>query len=181
MPAFLVAFFVALLAFGTTTSSAQEIELPIEGGAGGVPFRVTCPPGDYLMGFEGRVGGWVDSMYIHCLKGPHWRDGYNQGQLMGNGLGGRPIYGGCPYSYAIRNIIFNAVEYENTHVLNHIRGECKNIWGVQTRDFEFGPRDGPHNHANQTCPPGTLAVGLRGRQGLYIDAIGLICRAAPPP
>jgi hypothetical protein len=36
----------------------------------------------------------------------------------------------------------------------------------------------------QTCPTGELAVGLAGKSGLYVDALGLICEpvpAAPPP
>jgi len=62
--------------------------------------------------------------------------------------------------------------------------------GTGQLDGEFGPdsyfgttglRQGP-NYSAETCPNGTVAVGIRGRAGRFVDAFGLICevRASTP-
>ena len=36
------------------------------GGPGGGPYSLTCAPGQYLVGFHARTGGWVDGIGLLC-------------------------------------------------------------------------------------------------------------------
>jgi hypothetical protein len=65
-----------------------------------------------------------------------------------------------------------------------IFGDCNSVtspraplkgWMVGHSQTSYFP-----NSASYECPFGELVTGIHGRHGLYIDAIGLICRPFPP-
>src|SRR6185369_2886226 len=61
--------FAAAMTFAIVLASAQPahaIVIGAMGGPGGGPFNLTCPAGQYLVGFHARSGGWVDAVGIIC-------------------------------------------------------------------------------------------------------------------
>ena len=55
-----VDFFVAARASGIVAgaSVSEALDIPSQGSGRGGPFRATCDDGSYVVGFDGRVGGW---------------------------------------------------------------------------------------------------------------------------
>jgi len=57
-----------------------------------------------------------------------------------------------------------------------------NIAVISAADDFFGPRIGGNGGGRwiDRCPPGQFVVGLAGRAGLWVDAMGIICAAWNP-
>jgi hypothetical protein len=84
----------------------------------------------------------------------------------------------CKPESMLAGIDVDFVKYENTHVLNFLRGYCDNPTTRRRVTFiDVGQNDNqfvvPFKHR---CPTGQYMTGIVGREGLYIDAVGIICR-----
>jgi hypothetical protein len=164
--------------------------LPPLGNQGGNQYQVQCGPMQNLMGFELRVGIYVDAIRPVCVVtygaiatgdqvvAPNW-NGDN---------GGHPIRLLCPTSTPIV-IGIEASEtlpnHQSTEFISAIHLYCGQAIPTQASpslpsavfDGQGNPDNGNGSLGHQTCPDGQVAVGVHGRAGTYLNAVGLICGA----
>jgi hypothetical protein len=176
------------------------------GGTGGIPFQFVCPNNHYLVGFWIETGSWLDSFRAFC--GPATTDGrwalehgyadQNWAEPWGNdfavggggGIAITPI--SCPKDTFV-GAIYPRVALIAPRYLYDLTIECV---GLLT-----GRKNGvvvriPHtaNHPNfyatgalRCQDPGSLAIGVYGQAGAFIDRLGAVCDTAnfwlmaPPP
>jgi hypothetical protein len=181
------------------------IDLPVHGSGRGGPFRVACPGGSFMTGFDGRTGAWIDQFRIVCASfDPNAREMVNPRPVnvtIGISGGGGPSSASCPGGWAISGINYQETKGDGpTNVGHSIGFTCAATVGPEivarhfgpttaredrTRSTGFGQSFGSADFAPSICPGGEFAIGLYGRSGKFVDAVGLICvplpAAAPPP
>lgn len=192
---------VLLLIGAVTLDSSQALaaELPVRGGKGGEYFHDACPAGSYLVGLEGRNGAWVDQIAPICAP---WRWDLRAfgppltGALHGTSGGGVFNKRICSPDKAITQwFLFPTVGNGSREpkFVETIHGKCDRIEPPflskkKLESLSFGcsapftcMRGLPRETWMEACPQGELAVGIHGRAGLFLDAIGLICAPRPIP
>ncbi|MEO8366347.1 MAG: tachylectin-related carbohydrate-binding protein [Pseudoxanthomonas sp.] len=182
-------------------AQADAALAPLGGGGGGA-FTSRCPQGKVLAGLEIRAGDDIDSVRALCAT-PLGRDAVDHPVPFTDPFGGD---GGsprgsfvCPDAMPVVTGLRVESEGEDTTIVNGISMYCGKVDRVQPEDPRIAeqfiaPRlggDADDNHASSgdaLCPPGSVAVGIDGRSGVWLDAIGLVCGAppvvattAPPP
>jgi hypothetical protein len=177
-------------------AQADAVLEPI-GGRGGNHFVARCPEKKYLTGFDLRVGGNVDAIRPLCVSA------YAPGQAgaiepyrfgFGGTGGGDDVRVVCRTDAPVVAAIRVGYEGAQSKIVNNIHLFC----GLAAADqhvakYPAAVFDGPpttpigtsnSSRANsyvlsrQDCPPGLVAVGISGRSGTWLDALGLIC--GPP-
>ena len=192
---FLTPLVVSILAFALPASA--ETVLPPIGGPGGAAFTERCAPGRILFGLELTVGDSVDSARPICA------DVLAGGQAAKDDAQG-PRHGGpnrllrvtCPIN--LPAILSLRIRWGGTKILfvNSIRLFC----GRATQGPQIPIRipaaafdgvaptgGGPLFHSvfaqisdeTQNCPKGQIALGVNGRSGTLLDALGLVCGLSP--
>jgi hypothetical protein len=168
---------------------------PLFGGPGGEAVNFSCRDGDYLVGLMGRVGDWMDQVRAICA--PWWADQRKFGVTVpgipfGTSRGGSMFERTCPRGYAIaglRGWYIVGDEHQAKFIAN-LTASCVAVeppWDRQeftVGALAYGQKHGgytPNYGGGQACPAGELAVGLHGRAGLFVDALGLVCAPAPRP
>jgi len=174
-----------LLAVGAMTSVAiaQVGDTTIVGGPGGGNFRDQCPDNYALYGVNFTSGKDVNSIGTVCIQ-------YDGGVLVGDPVGqrtfGQPVdHAGsawCPPHTVVEAV---QVDVSGANVLHNIHFNCRDLithsyhmsTGVTTNGGGTARSDGTG------CGGGAIAIGVIGRYGSMVDAIGLICRVVnrPPP
>jgi len=173
------------------TSGAAVAYLPPQGGNGGGQYKAQCGPTENLMGFELRVGNFIDAIRPVCVitygataignqvVPPTWN----------GGTGGHAEKLLCPAStpivIAVAAGFSGTIEDNPTVVLSAIHLYCGQAVAAQKPaafpsavfDAPGNTRIGPFDGAPQVCPAGQVAVGVHGRAGTWLDALGLICGA----
>jgi hypothetical protein len=194
-------FFLAPLAFVAFATffaaSAPALDLPPQGMGRGGPFRAQCNAG-FMVGFTGRVGAWIDNLRPICAtwNGRQLVNPTSHPFQVGLSQGGGPASASCP------NFIGQIVLYDTkgdgpTDVMHHIDFQCFTSTSVDEGWRQYGSstktesrdtgllRKGYTGQFVSPCPRGQAAVGLHGRHGSFVDALGLICEpmpaVAPPP
>ena len=183
----------ALLAFVLSAQAqADAIRQPI-GGSGGSQFVARCQQGQHLTGFELRVGNDVDAIRPICVTA------YGRAEAgplepypskFGGTGGGADIQLLCPRDNPIVVAMYVRAEGVRTISVNNIHLFCGVAAATQKwSDYPSAVYDGPRDSgvdespqarqrdAMQYCPAGLVAVGINGRSGIYVDALGLICGA----
>lgn len=161
-----------------------------DGGSGGNPFRFECPRGSYIVGFQAKAGEWIDRLQPMCAP---WMPNSNSfgpitvGPSFGQSRGGQTDVTNCNDGTVKNRAIARWAVYflrSDSKLVALIFGDCNSVtpprsplkgWTVGHTNTNYFP-----NSASHECPFGELVTGIHGRQGLYIDAIGLICRPFPP-
>jgi hypothetical protein len=178
----------------------------VVGGPGGAPFRIKCD--GFIVGFEGRSGAWIDHLTIVCGTLDPDKKRFSKTGAVSAGVGagkGGPTAASCPSGFAV-----TAIRFQNTW--REGRTDRNDGW-VKFIEFTCAPPDrsqsvrrtfGPPGEVEPPCPScfgpigaplinlthrdscsKEFAVGLNGRSGSAIDALGLICEplpaAAPAP
>lgn len=182
-------FFVSgLILAGPNLAFATD--LGPDGGTGGNPFRFECPKGSYIVGFQARAGEWIDRIQPICAPWMHNANMFGPttvGPSFGQSRGGRTDVTNCNDSSVKNRAITRWAVYflrSDSKLVALIIGDCNSVasprgplkgWTVGHSTTNYFP-----NTASHECPFGELVTGNHGRQGLYIDAIGLICRPFPP-
>lgn len=193
---------LVLLLIGIVTidsSNAIAAELPVRGGRGGEYFHDACPAGSYLVGLEGRNGAWIDQIAPICAP---WRWDLHAfgppltGTLHGTSGGGVFNKRICSPDKAITQwYLFPTVGNGSREpkFVETIEGRCDRVEPpfLSKKKLESLPfgcsapfscmRGLPRDTWTEACPQGELAVGIHGRAGLFLDAIGLICAPRPVP
>ena len=181
-----------LLAMLWVGSASAEAYLPIIGGNGGGQFVGRCPAGQLLAGFELRVGDDVDAIRPLCVTPIQPGEvsaakAVNQGWYGGSGGGVQQLL--CPSRTPV--VIGVDVAAEGvTMVVNNIHLFCGQVVAAQMADaYPSAILDAPNYNGtrgflgkfsgatsgSQRCPGDQIAVGVHGRYGVWLDAMGLIC------
>jgi hypothetical protein len=161
-------------------------EFPIQGGNGGSFFKLMCPPGTFIAGIEGNNGAVIDHMRLLCagfkilsttLPPFHFSVGVakNQGEIIGNSAGGGHQVTQCGNDRLVGSISFNTEFFEDKHLIAFVVMNCEGSPGTKPEEIRFGTNFPGGSVVHQACDVGHFAVGLRGRHGSFVDAIGLIC------
>lgn len=181
-------------------------DLPLYGAKDGDYFREVCPKGSYLVGVDGKYGGWVNRVAPVCAPwlsaqktfgpptvGPHH-----------GGRGGDKEKQRLCWGFGINNRAVQAwqvwVNRSADRYVNSIYAKCAALappiasgkWGfgilpdlprteVDVLGFPIAGYDYPTVLVSepQVCPPGELGVGLHGLAGDTVQALGLICGPLP--
>lgn len=178
-------FIGAALSLGLLLAPCAHAEdLPLAGGAG-TPFRAQCPAGQYLVGFSGSDGAFIDSLRPLCAA---WNadtksfDAPVEFDKKFGGAGGAAYRIECPRTMAIREL--RPLAGSEPKVIRGIRNiycyapaPSKDTQGLAN----LGPEMTEYTDRGSTpqyCEEG-MAIGVYGRGGRYLSAIGLICGPAP--
>lgn len=153
------------------------------GGPGGTDFEVRCPDGSIAVGARAHAGAWIDGLMLLCSDG---RRGRQTTQPVGSTHSSvQEAY--CPPGDAVRWIsaTFTNGQGLEREYLNHLVMRCTSGREacIETGDgcSEIGDRgsafDAPDPRLQESisCPPDEVLVGLVGRAGKHVDAIGAIC------
>jgi len=185
-----VAFAVFVMAI-LLAIPASAVVLESIGEGRGSPFRAECP-GGFLVGFQGRVGAWIDNFKVVCESwGQGKRDAIDP--QVGASHGGGPSFGRCPVGSAVKEIHPHDTKGDGpTNVIHSIDFRCVSVTDGRSTDRRFGStvpaevrsRGGIGTTfvaelASQACPDREVAIGLHGRSGSFVDAVGLICGPIP--
>ena len=191
----------AILFFALSAQAEAYVNLPPIGGGGGNQFARFCSsPDDHnhhllLTGVGLRTGDDVDAIQPICVEaygpadvGPAVVKGVEggnheslrKGRWFG-GQGGGPGRLLCPPDTPI--VIGMYVRAEGTEItsVNNIHLFCGVAAAAQK--LSASPNavfDAPNISSGvvegtQYCPPGLVAVGINGRYGQFVDAVGLTC------
>jgi hypothetical protein len=196
-----LAFALFVTAFACS-ASADEYMMPI-GGPGGGRFDGHCSSDSLLVGFELRAADDVNAIRPLCATalGPAAIGGIDESGWHG-GSGGRPVNVMCPahkpivmglsvHAEGMDTVVVNSIDltcglatstqtmdYRHPSAFEYVRFSAQRIasYGSDDYYFFFIDEDEP-SRASGThgCRDGLVAVGIHGRSGIWLDAIGLIC------
>jgi hypothetical protein len=166
------------------TMQDDFVELTIHGGSGDIANRQMCPGTEYVVGFEGRSGQWIDRISLICaplLPG----GGVGQAHTIDAAFGGN---GGGPNSAKCRKGVMTGIKYWTVMAARfvwEIDGTCTDPVTHQLLDvarFQSAAGILLQTPTDTACPNGMAGIGLQGRWGQHVNAVGFICaRLAKPP
>lgn len=192
----------ALLLSVPAPATAQErVDASVVGGSGGTYFEYSCGAGRMLVGLHGSAGVIVDAVQAVCARvdaAGAVTEVAAQGPVFG---GSRPFdkKADCPNQQAIRN--FSISRSEQGPFVGSIRITCQEVARMEsggTSNLELAgsghlqfykspmlsiASEDTGSFNDSKCPGTTYAIGIRGRQSEYLNALGLICapKAASEP
>jgi hypothetical protein len=173
--------------FAGAREARADTYLTYVGGDGGVPFIQPCPGGQNLAGFEVRRGEWIDAVRVVCAVsyGPISTSPlvFTTGGLMPGWHGGpgghiEPLV--CPPRTPIVIGMRVTAAGRDTITAEDMKLFCG---PASTTQPIAPPPPLAQRYLNDrgyfvlNCPAGEVAVGIHGRSGEWLDAIGLICDA----
>ena len=163
--------------FGSADALADH-PLPALGGPGGGPFEAHCQGNTVLVGLALRVGDVVDALQPLCAAPVTANSVGARAQANwqgGPGGGNTQIL--CPPDQPIAGGLFvNAGG--DPRVVDNLLLYCGR--GNGSRNSAYArPGEAGNMYSSgddtQGCAPGEVAVGVHGRSGAYLDAVGLLC------
>ncbi len=181
---------------------APATDLPLTGGPGGTPDRAECPKGSYLVGLAGRTGEWVDRIAPVCapwLRGSPIFGIPTVGKFLATSGGGQEVrselIGGIPGKVCRGRHSNNIIPIQYWHIdtlrsqnrfVQFIEAYCESLTAPADTGFlDFGPMSAATEERvagignGRACHPSEAPVGIHGRFGLFVDALGLICGPLP--
>lgn len=186
-------FFCLILVSSLPAWAHAEVRTGVVGGNGGVPFSYSCGDGFVLRGVFAHTGSWVDGIEAVCAVASGKFAGVTKGTNERGDTGNR-YYGGS--GGGATNALCNkreaawGLKATSGMLTGHIRGVTRIELGCGSSsgngDQLYGTRqiggpDKPDATSSQlTCPRGTVATGIFGRAGKWLDQIGLICNDIHP-
>lgn len=201
-----VATFAAAIVLFVATTTANATITEVKGGPGGGPYNLTCPAGQFLVGFRARVGAWVDAVGILCAPfntTTKRLDGRNSDPRMTGGKGGGPAESYCAPGEPMKGIGLahtrgGGLERQYVNTID-LFCESTNMDMKADRCIASGEGCGyipshtagtiilrgvDYKYDQLKCPPEERATGIQGGSGAAIDSMGLICAplaGGPPP
>lgn len=187
MRAVLISAVLIFALFAAASPSAEARDTFLTGGPGGGSFRDQCGPGQYLAGVSVRYGSVLDAVIPFCATfnaktGLLGAPGFPMARHGGSG-GGAAGPTTCSNTQYVSGMMFGYTQ--------DARGAAKYIASIQLdcapirAGGEAGrPRIGASGrvaHGGVTCGDGQAVIGMIGRSGGYVDALGLICGPRPVP
>jgi hypothetical protein len=181
---------VIALTFLFAAPAFAHHEYPAAGGVGDASATVQCPAGQYLGGFSGRTGVWINQIRAMCAA--PGKDPIVFGPALGGGGGGS----GLAYCGGGQVMTGSLSLTMTTHIrqVAAIQFACRNVRTGETFDPQvFGNRkyvagcgesaisvgncDPPElSTPTQACTSdGEVPIGFNLRYGKDVNAFGLIC------
>ena len=172
-----------LFIFATVTAQPTFSQnTGVYGGSGGTSYVIRCTPYEILVGIGVNAGLWIDRISLWCAEpGSVMTGGYDVSGAATLSAGKahfgtsekRAGCGGSPN--AVKGLRLTAGQYVNTIALKCAKlGRSWRTDYTMTDVAPIGGVPGP-NAATRTCGGQMVAVGIHGRAGEYVDAIGLLC------
>jgi hypothetical protein len=182
---------LAMMLFALTAQAQTDTTLPPIGGPGGNRFVARCQQGEMLSGFDLRAGDDVDAIRPICS--PTGTGKYDFYPLSFGGNGGGPRQLVCPGDVPVVTGMYIGYEGKEIFTVNNIHLFCSDAAATRVpseqADVSFdGAREETSGvlgafiqvgEQTQRCPGGLVAVGINGRSGDLLDAVGLICGPSP--
>lgn len=152
----------------------------IYGGGGGTAFTIRCPAGSVMVGLKARSGSWLDQLQLKCarVQSNGTLSGIAYSEIAGGSGGLRHEDVQCPAGTVVGSMHLRYGTY-----VNRVVAHCY-PWNPATRSFDpfdakgfitAGNESGSNTDRANCAKPKQPVVGIRGREGWYVDAIGLIC------
>lgn len=138
----------------------QTVSVGAEGGSDAP--AILCPQGTAITQLTGRSGWYVDSIQPMCGYGGGVKPDPPDVHIGGPG--------GSPWGPDSCAQGFQGFNLESGDYLNRLQPICA---GATVADYH-GSQPGP-NKKSIVCDDGEAVVGLWGRQGQFIDKLGLFC------
>jgi len=187
---------VLLALFACGASHATDFRP--QGGPGGEGFRSECT-GQFVVGVTIQAGAWATMIGLKCAP-------FNEAKGRFGEPWNKALHGGrsrdpfktalCPGQRFISGMRFGFTrDGSEPKYLDFVEIFCQPVSGrgdtiAVCIDTGHGCWNTPPNmpggiaptvkiHSPQVCPRGEAVTGITGRSGLYVDAVGLICRAQP--
>ncbi len=161
----------------TTPPSRAVVRLDIIGLPGGNDFEYICESGKVLIGVRGYSGSWIDNVQAVCARvaGNKVEGGNPEGPSFGGAAGQFNNYAYCLPERVATGLLVNLTA--GRAVLGAISFGCFDFVTRQLGTSSSIVAGDPIETygTRQSCPPNTVAVGIRGRAGTYVDGLGLIC------
>lgn len=192
---------MAMMLFAFSAQAQTDQILPPIGGLGGGQYTARCAGDQILTGFDLRTGDDVDAIRPLCVavRGPTDVGPINPYPSQFGGNGGGPRRLACPSKDPLVVGLYVIAEGVKTVVVNNIHLFCGPAVANQTPAANpTAVFDGPKANDTDTaisignevryagggkypqvCPSGLVAVGINGRSGKWLDAVGLTCGAPP--
>lgn len=179
---------LALLCFSSAALAAgEEGPTVLVGGPGGSSFQDRCEDGYFLVGFAASAGKDLNQIRGLCqqfdaqgraLSRPY--DMSTWGKPATGAFNFIPSSDNCPGSTAVEQI---SVETSNANLVHRFRLTCRNPLKHDYVSTKWALTMGGAAKTSQTigCGGGAIAIGLIGRQGDAIDALGLLCKVIAAP
>jgi hypothetical protein len=190
----LICLTAAMLFFVLSAHAQTDAILPPVGGGGGSQFSARCPQGQLLTGFDLRAGDWVEAIRPICVAayGPADVGPFEPFSSYFGGDGGNARQLVCPRNTPIVTGMYtwaSGVKTESVvqlHLFCGVAATTQTPSEVAAAKFEGGglPNFVLYSEATQRCPTSLVAVGINGRSGIWLDAVGLICgvpKLSPKP
>ena len=166
-----------------TPPSREQVRLDIVGSANGNPFEYICGTDEVLIGVRGYSGAWIDNVQAVCARATtdHLEPAVPEGPVFGGAAGQINNFAYCTGStMAARLVVF---ETGNRSALGSIFFGCQDFVtgqrGGTSRTMQGGDPLATAIGVTQSCPANMVAVGIRGRAGTYLHALGLVCSTRP--
>jgi len=151
----------------------------VTGSNSGTAFTDECGSGQVLAGIQGGSGSWMDRVAPVCVDvdgAGNWIGTPDAGPMRG-GNGGTFFSQICPQNSAVTGFKGGI-----NHYLGSLSVECVNLASAVSTDGtpSYLPKvgAGPINN-RYGCAAGSVAVGIFGRSGAYVDDLGLRCLDKP--
>ncbi len=187
------ALMLGVLAAFALAQSAAARDTNLVGGPGGNFREMPCPDGYFLIGLTASSGAWINRVSPMCRR---WviqagafdkYDYYTADPFAGTSDGGSPITQTCRGTDVMTGFFAEATRNGNQpQYINNIEMQCMNTPVVP---HHFVSSDTPAiiwdgvgaiYQSGAYCNADEAPVGIIVRAGLYVDAIGMMCGAAPP-
>lgn len=140
------------------------------GGPNGSEFKAThvCPTGTRVVSFQGTSGNFLNQITATC----------SDGTILGP-------FGQDPgsHSYLLNQCARSGIQSLAT-TFGDSKSSAQFVYSIQpvcsdgTRDVTSSPSAQTGASQILTCPSGTVAVGIDGRSGFWIDKLSLLCGPA---
>jgi len=146
------------------------------GGNGGTAFDLSCASGEVVAGIYGSTDTYVNSVGARCVAVSDDGDWIGQPRDAGTTgtTTGRPYAATCPTGWGVTGFTGRADTF-----VNQVGVQCQKLVSPDAaRDFsrplQTAGRNTGTEHGPLNCA-GSVATGLTGRSGAWIDAFGLQC------
>lgn len=177
---------------------AGSSDMLAHGGTGGLRFRLDCGDDGVLIGVrysDTNSGRWLDSLQGECIQisNNSW---VGQGSKTAKAGSVRYTYDNilrssatCPHNTVIAGISGRYGWYVNRLWLRcrALEGMVSGttsysfVTGSTSSIYVFSSEAGDHSFNTESCPDNKPASGFHGRDGDYIDSIGLVCHTGATP
>ena len=173
---------------GTAATPVSATITNVIGGPGGTPFELRCPAGTVTVGVRAHAGAWIDGLRLLCST--NRRGGRQTTNAVGSDHSAvQEVY--CRRGAAGRGIsmTFTNGQGLEQEYLNSLQIGCSDGGRLCVDTGEgclyipdtAGPFSAPDPRLSTSiyCPADEVLVGLVGRAGKFVDAVGAVCRPGP--